>query len=54
MRIWIRTQDVRIWKVVEEGNHVPMKKSSIKVGEQSTDTETPKLESEYTDDDWKK
>ncbi|MED6177933.1 hypothetical protein PIB30_102849, partial [Stylosanthes scabra] len=28
MRIWIRAQDIRIWKVIEQGNHVPMKKSS--------------------------
>ncbi|MED6161105.1 hypothetical protein PIB30_057630 [Stylosanthes scabra] len=54
MRIWIRAQDVRIWKVIEQGNHIPMKSSSIKVGEATSESATPKLESEYNEDDWKK
>ncbi|MED6160206.1 hypothetical protein PIB30_049187 [Stylosanthes scabra] len=54
MRIWIRAQDVRIWKVVEQENHVPMKKSTTKDGDKSIDIEIPKLENEYNDDDWKK
>ncbi|MED6124542.1 hypothetical protein PIB30_059904 [Stylosanthes scabra] len=54
MMIWIRAQDVRIWKVIEQGNRIPMKKSTTKVGEVSTEIEIPKLESEFNDDDWKK
>ncbi|MED6110212.1 hypothetical protein PIB30_040784, partial [Stylosanthes scabra] len=54
MRIWIRAQDVRIWKVIEEGNHVPMKKNKTKEGDKSIEVEIPKFESEYNNDDWKK
>ncbi|MED6179127.1 hypothetical protein PIB30_114273, partial [Stylosanthes scabra] len=37
-----------------QGNHVPMKKSSTTVGESTTTKETPKLESEFSEEDWKK
>ncbi|MED6227111.1 hypothetical protein PIB30_110304, partial [Stylosanthes scabra] len=52
--LWIRAQDIRIWKVIEQGNHVPMKKSSATVGESTTTKETLKLESEFSEEDWKK
>lgn len=54
MRIWIRSQDVRIWKVIENGNHIPTKTTSAKEGEVSVLKQVPKGEDEYSDDDWKK
>ena len=54
MRIWIRSQDVRIWKVIENGNHIPTKTTSAKEGEVSVSKQVPKGEDEYSDDDWKK
>ncbi|MED6176239.1 hypothetical protein PIB30_086210 [Stylosanthes scabra] len=45
---------MKVWKVVEQGNHVPMKKSTTKVGEVSKEVEIPKDESEFDDDDLKK
>ncbi|MED6117864.1 hypothetical protein PIB30_113948, partial [Stylosanthes scabra] len=40
--------------VIENGNHVPMKEMETKVGEVTTKSSTPKLESEYNDEDLKK
>ncbi|MED6142215.1 hypothetical protein PIB30_111561 [Stylosanthes scabra] len=54
MKIWIRAQDMKVWKVVEQGDHIPMKKSTTKVGETSKVIEIPKDESEFDDDDLKK
>ncbi|MED6191073.1 hypothetical protein PIB30_112469, partial [Stylosanthes scabra] len=52
--IWIRAQDMKVWKVVEQGDHIPMKRSTTKVGETSKVIEIPKDESEFDDDDLKK
>ncbi|XP_016185466.1 uncharacterized protein LOC107627119 [Arachis ipaensis] len=54
MAIWIKSQDLRIWDVIENGNHVPMKTTSKEVGEVETSTEELKPKSEWTDDDYKK
>ncbi|MED6117819.1 hypothetical protein PIB30_113416, partial [Stylosanthes scabra] len=54
MKIWIHAQDMKVWKVVEQGDHIPMKKSTTKVGETSKVIEIPKDESEFDDDDLKK
>ncbi|XP_052116680.1 uncharacterized protein LOC127746708 [Arachis duranensis] len=54
MRIWIRSQDVRIWKVIENGNHIPTKTTSAKEEGVSVLKQVPKGEDEYSDDDWKK
>ncbi|MED6214570.1 hypothetical protein PIB30_104241, partial [Stylosanthes scabra] len=50
----INAQDIKIWKVIENGNHIPMKETETKVGEVITKSSTPKLESEYNDEDLKK
>ncbi|MED6212960.1 hypothetical protein PIB30_088536 [Stylosanthes scabra] len=30
MKIWIREQDMKVWKVIQQGDHVPMKTSTTK------------------------
>lgn len=54
MRIWVRSQDRRIWKIVEEGDFVPTKKTTQKVDSKDVEVEVPKSEDEWNDEDWKK
>lgn len=54
MRIWIRSQDRRIWKIVEEGDFIPTKKTTQKVDSKDVEIEVPKTEDEWNDEDWKK
>ena len=54
MMIWICSQDQRIWNVIEEGNYIPTKKDTQKVGDVDVEKEIPKTKKEYTEDDWKR
>ncbi|MED6204260.1 hypothetical protein PIB30_007731 [Stylosanthes scabra] len=54
MRVWIRAQDARIWKIVEEGYQIPTKKKIQKVNGKGVEVEVHKPQSEWTDEDWKK
>ena len=54
MRFRIKSQDERIWDVIEEGNYVPMKKSTTKVGTKDITIKTAKSKAEWTEEDYRR
>ena len=54
MTFWIKSQDERIWEVIEEGNYVPKKQETSKVGTIDVTSEVIKTKAEWTEDDYRR